>query len=140
VFHLVIGTSWRHRSLRQWRSSFLPFRRPFVPSCLCGNFESPYPLRLEFTTIIILLKKTTIHQDNAGAPSLSNLEPGRITPRLNHFAVTLHWCKSKLDPAGNHPIIMVMQRANILTNQVQFQAIRKLLHLFYNLVPFRMYA
>jgi hypothetical protein len=63
--------------------------------------------------------KTTLHEDNAGALTLANLEPGRITPRSKHYAVKLHWFRSKLDPGGKHPITIVkidtaMQRADIL--------------------------
>jgi Reverse transcriptase (RNA-dependent DNA polymerase) len=77
--------------------------------------------------------KTTVHEDNAGALALANLEPGRITPRSKHYAVKMHWFRSKLDPEGTHPITIVkiatdLQRADILTkglNKLKFQAIRK---------------
>jgi hypothetical protein len=79
--------------------------------------------------------RTVVHEDNQGALSLANLEPGRGTPRSKHYAVTLHWFRSKLNPDGPHPIKVVkitadMQRADILTkglSKVKFQAIRKLL-------------
>jgi hypothetical protein len=79
--------------------------------------------------------QTTIHEDNAGALTLANLEPGRITPRSKHYADKLHWFRSKLDPDGTHPITVVKiatdeQRADILTKgltKVKFQAIPKLL-------------
>ncbi|KAG7361168.1 hypothetical protein IV203_036268 [Nitzschia inconspicua] len=77
--------------------------------------------------------RTTVHEDNAGALSLAKLEPGRITPRSKHYAVKLHWFRSKLDPDGPHPIVIVkiatdLQRADIFTkglSRVKFQAIRK---------------
>ena len=79
--------------------------------------------------------RTTVHEDNAGAFSLANLEPGRFTPRSKHYAVKLHWFRSKLISAGPHPIQVVqistdLQRADILTKgltRVKFQTIRKLL-------------
>jgi hypothetical protein len=79
--------------------------------------------------------RTTVHEDNAGALSLANLEPGRNTPRSKHYAVKLHWFRSKLDPEGKNPIKVVkidteMQRADILTkglSKIKFKAIRKLL-------------
>jgi hypothetical protein len=79
--------------------------------------------------------RTTVHEDNAGALSLANLEPGRSTPRSKHYAVKLHWFRSKLTSDGPHPIKVVqiatdLQRADILTKgltKIKFQAIRKLL-------------
>jgi hypothetical protein len=50
--------------------------------------------------------QATIREDNAGALTLANLEPGSITPQSRHYVVTLHRFKSKLDPAGNHSITM----------------------------------
>jgi hypothetical protein len=79
--------------------------------------------------------QATVHEDNAGALSLAKLEPGRSTPRSKHYAVKLHWFRSKLDPEGTNPISVVkiatdLQRADILTKgltKVKFKAIRKLL-------------
>jgi hypothetical protein len=79
--------------------------------------------------------KTTVHEDNAGALTLSNLEPSRITPRSKHYALKMHWFRRKLDPEGLHPIIIQkistdLQRADIFTkglSRVKFQYIRKLL-------------
>jgi hypothetical protein len=79
--------------------------------------------------------RTTVHEDNVGALSLANLEPGGSTPRSKHYAVKLHWFRSKLTSDGPHPIKVVqivtdLQRADILTKgltKIKFQAIRKLL-------------
>jgi hypothetical protein len=79
--------------------------------------------------------KTTVHEDNAGALALANLEPGRITPRSKHYAVKMHWFRGKLDPEGPHPIIIQkisthLQRADIFTkglSRLKFQSVRKLL-------------
>jgi hypothetical protein len=40
----------------------------------------------------------------SGAFSLPNLEPDSSTPRSKHYAVKLHWFRSKLDSDGPHPI------------------------------------
>jgi hypothetical protein len=32
-----------------------------------------------------------IHEDNVGALTLANLEPGRMTPRSKHYALKYHW-------------------------------------------------
>ena len=40
--------------------------------------------------------KTTVHEDNAGALTLANMEPGRMTPRSKHYAVKYHWFRSHL--------------------------------------------
>jgi hypothetical protein len=79
--------------------------------------------------------RTTVHEDNTGALSLANLEPGRNTPRSKHYAVKLHWFRHKLISDGPHPIQVVqistsLQRADILTkglSKVKFRMIRKLL-------------
>ena len=76
--------------------------------------------------------KTTVWEDNAGALTLANMEPGRITPRSKHFAIKYHWFRSHLKPnqvevqkIDNHN-----QKADILTKGLitaTFQTIRKLL-------------
>jgi hypothetical protein len=79
--------------------------------------------------------RTTVHEDNVGALSLANLEPGRSTPRSKHYAVKLHWFRSKLDSDGPHPITVEkisteIHRADILTkgsSRIRFQKVRKLL-------------
>jgi hypothetical protein len=47
----------------------------------------------EMTTI-----RTTVNEDNVGALTLANLEPGRGTPRSKHYAIKMHWFRSKLKP------------------------------------------
>jgi Reverse transcriptase (RNA-dependent DNA polymerase) len=42
--------------------------------------------------------KTTVWEDNAGALTLANMEPGRITPRSKHYAIKYHWFRSHLKP------------------------------------------
>ena len=42
--------------------------------------------------------KTTVHEDNQGALSLSQLEPGRQTPRSKFYAIKMHWFRSWLKP------------------------------------------
>ena len=40
--------------------------------------------------------KTTCHEDNNGALSLANLEPGRNTPRSKFYDVKVHWFRSHI--------------------------------------------
>ena len=40
--------------------------------------------------------KTTCHEDNNGALTLANLEPGRTTPRSKFYDVKVHWFRSHL--------------------------------------------
>jgi hypothetical protein len=42
--------------------------------------------------------KTTVWEDNAGALTLANLEPGRITPRSKHYTIKYHRFRSHLKP------------------------------------------
>ncbi len=42
--------------------------------------------------------KTTVHEDNQGALSLAQLEPGRTTPRSKFYAIKMHWFRSWLKP------------------------------------------
>jgi hypothetical protein len=76
--------------------------------------------------------KTTVWEDNAGALSLANLEPGRMTPRSKHYAVKYHWFRSHLKP--NNIIVKKIdtteQKADILTKGLRtekFWQIRQLL-------------
>lgn len=61
--------------------------------------------------------KTTVWEDNVGALTLANLEPGRVTPRSKFYAVKMHWFRSKLEP-NNILVVKVeskKQKADILT-------------------------
>jgi hypothetical protein len=76
--------------------------------------------------------KTTVWEDNAGALTLANMEPGRITPRSKHYAIKYHWFRSHLKP--NQVEVLKIdthdQKADILTKGLTtatFQSIRKLL-------------
>ena len=42
--------------------------------------------------------RATVHEDNQGALTLANLEPGRDTPRSKFYALKLHWFRSWLKP------------------------------------------
>jgi hypothetical protein len=76
--------------------------------------------------------QTTVWEDNAGALSLANLEPGRMTPRSKHYAVKYHWFRSHLKP-NNIKIFKIdttKQKADILTKGLhteKFWQIRQLL-------------
>lgn len=76
--------------------------------------------------------KTTVWEDNAGALTLANLEPGRITPRSKHYAIKYHWFRSHLKPSQVEvkKIDTHDQKADILTKGLTtatFRSIRKLL-------------
>ena len=40
--------------------------------------------------------KTKVWEDNTGALTLANLEPGRTTSRSKHFAIKYHWFREQL--------------------------------------------
>ncbi|CAB9526109.1 expressed unknown protein [Seminavis robusta] len=42
--------------------------------------------------------KTTVWEDNVGALTLANLEPGQSTPRSKFYDVKVHWFRSHLKP------------------------------------------
>jgi len=81
--------------------------------------------------------KTKVHEDNAGALTLANLEPGRETPRSKHYAVKYHWFREHLKPDDNGTvdtkvvkIDTEIQLADILTKGLRtkrFQEVRRLL-------------
>jgi hypothetical protein len=61
--------------------------------------------------------RTTVHEDNAGALTLANMEAGRVTPRSKHYAIKTHWFRSKLKP-NNISVVKIAtkeQKADILT-------------------------
>jgi hypothetical protein len=61
--------------------------------------------------------RTTVHEDNSGALTLANMEPGRITPRSKHYAVRTHWFRSHLEPNRVEVVKIdtALQKADILT-------------------------
>ena len=74
---------------------------------------------------------TTVYEDNNGALTLANLDPGHQTPRSKHYDVRVHWFRSHL----NKEIQVVkvdttLQLADLFTKPLprdQFQKLRKLL-------------
>lgn len=61
--------------------------------------------------------RTTVWEDNVGALTLANLEPGRVTPRSKFYAVKMHWFRSQLQP-NNIIVVKVAtkdQKADIMT-------------------------
>ena len=59
----------------------LPFIRTFKKILLGLGIE-----RLESIDFT-----TTVWEDNVGALTLANLEPGQMIPRSKHYAVKYHW-------------------------------------------------
>jgi histone deacetylase 1/2 len=78
--------------------------------------------------------KTTVWEDNVGALTLANLEPGRITPRSKHYAIRYHWFRSHLRPnrVTVEKIPTEEQRADILTKQLPTPTFRKMRELLCN--------
>jgi hypothetical protein len=70
-----------------------------------------------FTDDEVTTMKTTVWEDNVGALTLANLEPGRHTPRSKHYGIKTHWFRSKLGP--NRIVIEQIstheQQADIMT-------------------------
>ena len=67
--------------------------------------------------------RTTVWEDNSGALTLANLEPGRMTPRSKHYGVKYHWFRSHLKP-NNIQVVKVDtkdQQADILTKGLRTQ-------------------
>jgi hypothetical protein len=76
--------------------------------------------------------RTTVWEDNNGALTLANMEPGRMTPRSKHYAVKYHWFRSHLVPTKVtiEKIDTNLQKADIFTKGLRtekFVIIRKLL-------------
>ena len=42
--------------------------------------------------------RCTAHEDNSACETLTNLEPGRVTPRSKFYDVRVHWFRSLLNP------------------------------------------
>jgi hypothetical protein len=111
-----------YNALSQAMREVLPFK----------NLVGIVARHVGYTDDMVTTMKVTVWEDNAGALSLANLEPGRITPRSKHYAIKYHWFRSKLKP-NNISIIKIesaMQKADILTKGltvIKFQDIRLLL-------------
>jgi hypothetical protein len=76
--------------------------------------------------------RTVVWEDNVGALTLANLEPGRTTPRSKHYPIKFHWFRSQLKPNNItvEKIDTSLQKADILTKglrTIKFREIRKLL-------------
>lgn len=73
-----------------------------------------------------------VHEDNNGALTLANLEPGRVTPRSKWYAIKLHWFRGKVKEY-KIKILKIetdKQKADIFTKglqRVKFMLNRKLL-------------
>ncbi len=71
-----------------------------------------------------------IHEDNAGALTLGNLEPRWMTPRSKHYVVKYHWFREHISPC-NIKIIKIpteSQLGDLFTKglcQVPFERLQK---------------
>jgi len=75
---------------------------------------------------------TTVWEDNNGALSLANLDPGQHTPRSKHYDIKVHWFRSHLKPNKIvvEKIDTSLQKADIFTKPLPveiFVRLRKLL-------------
>jgi len=100
----------------------LPFRRLFLAVARAVGLSE------ETLTAF----KTTVWEDNNGALTLANMEPGRMTPRSKHYAIKYHWFRSHLKPNSIeiHKIDTNLQKADIFTKGLRvekFKSIRQLL-------------
>jgi hypothetical protein len=99
----------------------LPFMR--IARELCEH------MALSDDKLAVIKTKTVVHEDNSGALSLANLEPGRSTPTSKFFNVKYHWFREQLKP-GFIKITKVSsdnQLADIFTKglrKLKFQANR----------------
>ena len=110
-----------YNALSEALKSVLPLRE------LLTHVAKGVGLSDDYTTTF----KTTVWEDNAGALTLANMEPGRITPRSKYYAVKTHWFRSHLNERLTVvKVATTEQRADILTKgltQTTFEHIRKLL-------------
>jgi hypothetical protein len=92
----------------------LPFKALVESVAVVVGFDS-----VESTTF-----RTTVWEDNIGALTLANLEPGRHTPRSKHYAIKMHWFRSKLKPhnISVRQIITDKQQADIMTKGLRKDA------------------
>ena len=68
-----------------------------------------------------ILMRVTVWEDNTGALTLANLEPGRMTPRSKHYGVKYHWFRQHLKPNGIKvlKIDTMDQQADMLTKALR---------------------
>ena len=72
--------------------------------------------------------KTVVHEDNNGALTLANLEPGRSTPTSKFFNVKYHWFREQLKPK-HIEIVKVQsdeQLGDIFTKGLRFVKFREM--------------
>lgn len=71
---------------------------------------------IKLTTFHKILR-TIVHEENTGALKLANMEPGRMTPRSNHYGITkYHWFCEKPKPNEVH-VGTLLQRTAFLTKR-----------------------
>ena len=69
-----------------------------------------------------ILMRVTVWEDNTGALTLANLEPGRMTPRSKHYGVKYHWFCEHLKPNNNISVLKIDpkdQKADIFTKALR---------------------
>jgi len=68
--------------------ALIPFRSLFKTVAIGIGLDST-----KITTF-----KTTVWEDNVGALTFAQMEPGPMTPRSKHYAIKYHWFRSHLKP------------------------------------------
>ena len=111
-----------YMALSMAMKSVIPFQETVRATALAIGLDENY-----LTTF-----KTSVWEDNMGALTLANLEPGQVTPSSKHYAIKFHWFRQFLKPnrVEIHKIATDEQKADILTKglvEAKFIAIRKLL-------------
>jgi hypothetical protein len=113
-----------------WQSKLIPFialsTMEAEYSALSMAMRELLPFRTLFTAVASAIGissdittniNTVIHEDNSGALTLANLEPGRVTPRSKqHYAIRLHWFRQFINEKTKVVAIATKdQKADILT-------------------------
>ena len=60
--------------------------------------------------------RTTIWEDNVGALTLANLEPGQHTVRSKFYDVRVHWFRQHLHQANSNMSVQKVESANQLAD------------------------
>jgi hypothetical protein len=53
---------------------------------------------LDDSTVATIKANTVVHEDNNGAKTLANMEPGRNAPTSKFFPIKYHWFREQLKP------------------------------------------
>jgi hypothetical protein len=100
-----------YNALSMALKELLPLKR--LVETVAGAVQIPVQPKTEM--------RVTVWEDNTGALTLANLEPGRMTPRSKHYAVKYHWFREHLKP-NNIEVLRIdtsEQRADMFTKALR---------------------